>query len=295
MRCKNPVTIKKNLDPALYPNGLEVPCGKCFNCRIQKRSEWSLRMLHELDNHADSCFITLTYSDNNLLANRTLAKPHLQLFFKRLRRSLGDVKIRYYACGEYGDKTNRPHYHAIIFGLSLRDEDKLRVMNAWPHADWSVPSIRRQSFGLAEPDSIRYVAQYIDKKLSGVEEKKINGQGRISPFRLCSLGLGGSYCDSNSEQIASGQVLTYRGTPVSVPRYYLKRLGLDTELLKEHAYYTACEEVEKHTGLNIHPDVLKYEYIDDRLLRSYLKGVKESREQNDRNLKAKKGMRSSTL
>ena len=77
-------------------------------------------------------------------------------------------KIRYFACGEYGDRTARPHYHAIVFGLSLSSDDKQMVKDSWPFCDWSNCSIARNSFGMAEPDSISYVAQYIDKNLVAI-------------------------------------------------------------------------------------------------------------------------------
>ena len=82
-------------------------------------------------------------------------------FFKRLRKQYAKrsngIKLRYYACGEYGDRYGRPHYHAIVCGLSLRDEDKALVRLSWPFG--------LCHFGTATPDSISYVCQYIDKKV----------------------------------------------------------------------------------------------------------------------------------
>jgi len=129
MQCTNPVRLfrvrtkfgYKQINPSEYPDGLLVPCGKCMHCRVAKRREWSLRMLHELDEHEDSIFITLTYDEDNVPENMSLRKADLQKFFKRLRKALGDRTIKYFACGEYGDKTERLHYHSIIFGLSLKD------------------------------------------------------------------------------------------------------------------------------------------------------------------------------
>lgn len=40
---------------------------------------------------------------------------------KVVRRRFPDDRIRFFAAGEYGDKTFRPHYHAILFGLHLHD------------------------------------------------------------------------------------------------------------------------------------------------------------------------------
>ena len=67
-------------------------------------------------------------------------------------------------------KTERPHYHLIIYGLGLNIEDRTLIMDAWPYCDWSNSHIRNKSFGLVEPDSVRYVAQYIDKNLQEIKQ-----------------------------------------------------------------------------------------------------------------------------
>ena len=175
MQCTAPITIKLKNRWVDAPNHfnkenmaeLIVPCGKCLACKISKVREWSVRMLHELSSHEDSSFITLTYQNEFLPENGSLKKTHLQLFFKRLRKAIHPKKIRYYAVGEYGDITMRPHYHIILFGLGLRVEDKKCVMDAWPYTNWSIDSIRSKAFGLVEPDSIQYVAKYVHKQYSG--------------------------------------------------------------------------------------------------------------------------------
>ena len=78
MKCLKPILLQKNVDRSLYPDGLEVPCGKCLACRITKRREWSLRMFHELHYHKDSSFVTLTYDDCNIPHSGSLIKSDLQ-------------------------------------------------------------------------------------------------------------------------------------------------------------------------------------------------------------------------
>ena len=136
MRCTSPVRIqiknKRGIPDTRYPDGLEVPCGKCMACRQQKRKEWSMRVLHESTEYRNECFTTLTYSDDNLPENGSLVKRDLQLFFKRLRKALPpSQKIRYFACGEYGDTYFRPHYHTILFNLGLGEADQDIINNAW--------------------------------------------------------------------------------------------------------------------------------------------------------------------
>ena len=98
-----------------------IPCGRCIGCRLQRRKSWADRAVQELPYHDSNLFVTLTYNDDNIPYNKayddsgniimteTLCKKDLQDFWKRLRKYLeryGD-KIRYFACGEYGENTFR--------------------------------------------------------------------------------------------------------------------------------------------------------------------------------------------
>ena len=130
MNCINP----KKLQPKGHPETITVGCGKCLSCRIAKRKEWSTRLWHELAYHNKSVFLTLTYDDYNVPDNESLRLKDLQLFFKRLRKSLYKAdfpRIKYFACGEYGNMTARPHYHSIIYGLGLDRESKRMVIDNW--------------------------------------------------------------------------------------------------------------------------------------------------------------------
>jgi len=283
MQCLKPITLF-HVGKVFYPDGLVVPCGKCFGCRIKKREEWSLRMLHELPYHKKSVFLTLTYSDENLPDAMSLQKRDLQNFFKRIRKNYS-TPIKYFACGEYGDYTIRPHYHAIVFGLGLNPTDKELVKSCWKNCDWSVRSIAKNSFGLVEADSIRYVSQYIDKKLSGEEARDFYGD-RSPVFCLQSKGLGRRYAEDNKQQIINNGYLTHNGSKNSIPRYYINRLGIDTEPLKSIAKDKQCDNVEKTTGIYISPEELyAFATSEENLL--YITSEKDKREQIGLNLNAK--------
>lgn len=92
-----------------------IPCGKCEGCRADQAMEWGIRITHEAQMHDRNCFITLTYDDDHIPVDGKINRRDPQLFVKRLRKH-SDRKIRYFLTGEYGETTNRPHYHAIIFG-----------------------------------------------------------------------------------------------------------------------------------------------------------------------------------
>ena len=97
---------------------VHLPCGKCLGCRVDKARTWAIRCLHESQMHDANSFITLTMSDEHL---HDICKDDLQRFFKRLRKALGGKRVSYYAVGEYGELSRRPHYHALVFGWFPHD------------------------------------------------------------------------------------------------------------------------------------------------------------------------------
>lgn len=133
------------------------PCGQCFNCRINKARAWVVRLRLELYDHTEASFVTLTYNNFYLPNNFNLFPKDLQLFFKKLR-SRTKKKIRYYYCGEYGERTGRPHYHVCLFGM---DETwKKDIESAWTIKGYPLGNVH---IGDLSKDSIRYVAGYCMK------------------------------------------------------------------------------------------------------------------------------------
>lgn len=125
--------------------------------------------MHEAQMHEDNCFLTLTYDNEHLPADGSVDVRHFQLFMKRLRKRVG--KVRYYHCGEYGEKNWRPHYHALLFGYDFGDKRPFRVINGntiytsdllrslWPFGFSSI--------GAVTFESAAYVARYVMKKVNG--------------------------------------------------------------------------------------------------------------------------------
>lgn len=171
-------------------SGLYVPCGKCVLCLSQRRNEWSHRLqLHSYGYTSMPLFVGLTYEDENLrygVESPTLLKADLQLFFKRLKENYGlyDSGFSYFACGEYGDKYNRPHYHALLFGFDELSE--LYEMN-WlkAHQDlrqvWKLGNV---DIGRAAWSGVHYVTKYVLKYDGAAYD------GVVKPFMLCSNGIG---------------------------------------------------------------------------------------------------------
>lgn len=195
------------VDPKEVPlseNELLLPCGHCIGCRLDYSRKWADRMMLELDHSKKGIFVTLTYNNKHVPMTEisyngelcefgalTLDKRDLQLFFKRLRKKFKDKEIRYYAAGEYGSNTERPHYHAIIFGLSLEDLKNLKFykLNKLKQPIYISPelnevwSIRKKRFFDDEEEfydpigfvtvaavtweTCAYVSRYVQKKVFG--------------------------------------------------------------------------------------------------------------------------------
>lgn len=108
----------------------------------------------------------MTYSPENLPKGGTLVPKHAQLFLKKLRKKIAPKKLRYYLCGEYGDESGRPHYHAALFGLGI-DSSQL-VNEAWGLGHTYLGDLTRES--------AQYVAGYVTKKMTNKNDKRLNGR-----------------------------------------------------------------------------------------------------------------------
>lgn len=213
---------------------IQVPCGKCISCLSDKANEWAFRCVLEASQHDKNCFITLTYAESPV----TLVKKDLQDFIKRLRSAIYPVKIRYFACGEYGSKGKRPHYHIIIFGWCPDDlqfffkSGKENIyLSDFVRDIWGKGHI---SIGTVTLDSARYVAKYL-QKLQKIDDDL------LPPFVLMSLkpGIGLSAFNENSLETDS---IYLNGKRRKVPRYFLdkcEQAGFDVSFLKFKRLETA--------------------------------------------------------
>lgn len=162
---------------------IEIPCGQCIGCRLDHAREWASRCMVEASKFESNYFLTLTYDDQHIhtsfygdrqngeaVPDFTLYKKDLQDFWKRLRSSSGQ-KIRYFACGEYGDSTFRPHYHAIVFNLQLDDLQRFGGSSEFPTFTseylskvWKLGHVLVAEVSF---DTCSYVARYVTKKATG--------------------------------------------------------------------------------------------------------------------------------
>lgn len=228
MACNRPFSIKDK-----QGNIVTVPCGWCRQCRIDKRNEWTMRLAFDVSANS-GCFITLTYDSLYLPHDAGLHKEHLQKFFKRFRTNLyrGNYpkKIKYYAVGEYGELGTqqdvngtgfgRPHYHAIVSGISPLAAQKF-VRDSWQLGFIMVKA--------AEVGSIRYVLKYLDKELHGKKELALKYGALQPPFAVMSKGIGIDYLRKNSDVIDYFDGVPFNGSIRPIPRYYLDHFDFQHE------------------------------------------------------------------
>lgn len=207
--------------------GEPCPCGKCPKCIVRITDDWIFRVLQQ-DKVADSVhWVTFTYDDAHLPRSSnglaSLCKRDLQLYFKRLRKTqpFGAKPIKYFGCGEYGSRYQRPHYHVVIFNsnphdieISWHDSDAVMIGNVF---------IDPRPFDAA---AVAYTCGYMNKKRVVPLHRR---DDRLPEYRLMSTGLGLNYLSDNivnyhTDDYSRGYVTLPGGKRSALPRYYVKKM-----------------------------------------------------------------------
>lgn len=262
--------------PTFYDTSLiewiDIPCRKCLGCREAYARQWAIRAQLEAVYFPDtSWFVTLTYDEQHLpwayddFSLPTVRKRDWQLFMKRLRKSFGSG-IRFLACGEYGEKTGRPHYHAVLFGVDFADLRPFRnkggnlyytsnkMAKLWPYGQHL---IARYEFHTGA-----YVAKYL-KKTGDVLDDEVKDP-REKPFLLASRNpaLGKRYLEEHMDEILqTDKICLPGGFITNPPNYFDYRLNIDNRSLsldiKARRRFLASLDV----GFDDTSDLDKYAYL----------------------------------
>lgn len=245
MKCTSPTPMTKTSD-SQYHHGKNHdgtlfyrPCGQCMACRISYAQQWAIRATHESQMHKENCFITLTYEEDT--PNMSLIPSDLSNFFRRLRYEKGK-NFKYLACGEYGTEGERPHYHALLFGLDFpRLKSQLVSENSSQCPElYDLWKLGHVSIGNLTPETCNYVAQYSVKKING-KNKDWHYKGRIPEFiRVSTGGIGKDYALRYSSEILNRGYVQYLNEPAPLPRYYEKLYEKNNLLTRE--YYERKEQ-----------------------------------------------------
>lgn len=253
-------------DEAVLAQVVQVPCGQCIGCRLDRSREWAMRCMHEASLYEENCFLTLTYDEDHVPEDGGLVKWHFQDFIKRLRSRYAERRIRYFHCGEYGERLGRPHYHAIVFNFDFMDKKFFKSTDAgdiwtsdvleslWPFGFGTVGAV---SF-----ESAAYVARYVLKKVTG--ERGAEHYWKVNPVtgelawvepEYCTMsrrpGIGKGWFDLFSGETYRDDTVVMRGEVMKPPRYYDKLFDVSSEdelrLIKRRRVQAARRHAENNT------------------------------------------------
>ena len=286
----------------LVTSFIPIPCGNCLGCRMDYARDWSARLMHELQMHdyKDCWFLTLTYDDDALMETfydpsvdrlrigadilgeacfwTNLDARDMTLFWKRLRKDFPDRKLVYYYAGEYGEKRQRCHFHAIVYDLPL-DPKELHPngVSELGHVTYRSDYLERKwqhgnvIVGRVTTESCAYVARYTLKKAKEMWQNDFTN--RVRPFVRMSRnpGIGKTYLEAHPEifDVSRFPIPTQKDKPFMCahPRYYLKYLKeVDEDRYNEikfdravagiSAYENACKNELPYL------DQLRYKELD---------------------------------
>jgi len=217
---------------------LELPCGQCIDCRVERSRQWAIRCVHEAQLHKRNCFITLTYDQVNVPPDGGLVVSDFQKFAKRLRKHSGP--FRFFHCGEYGELNKRPHYHALLFGLDF-SEDRIYLKDSGEGRLYLSPTLDRlwgkghSSVGDLTYESAAYVARYCVGKLTGEKGEKeyarFNSEtgevwGVRPPYVTMSRrpGIGSEWFAKFASDVFPSDEVVHKGRRFRPPRFYSEKL-----------------------------------------------------------------------
>lgn len=267
--------ITFTLSEAFVDLPVDVPCGQCIGCRLERSRQWAVRCVHELKSHERSCFLTLTYDPAHLPEGGTLVKKHVQDFLKRYRKRCG--QFRYFYCGEYGEDLHRPHYHMIVFGHDFDDKKIFRrgstplytsdlLSKLWPYGFSSI--------GEVTFESAAYVARYVTKKVTG-KGADDHYQGRLPEYVDMSRrpGIAKDFAVKFKDEILRDDSVICRGIEMKPPKYYEKIYDVfdpDTKIQLEENKYNRIQLAQRLDANRDHSperEIAREEFVKLTLLK----------------------------
>lgn len=243
---------------------VKIPCGQCIGCRQDRAKSWAIRCVHEASMFKENCFITLTFDEKHISKNYSLEKADFVKFMKRLRKKyFGNKKghVRYFHCGEYGEKYQRPHHHACLFGFDFKDKYLWDIRGGnrlyrskelealWPFGFCTIGDVTY--------DSAAYVARYVLKKITGEMAPDVY-QGRLPEYVTMSRrpGIGKMWIDKFHDEVKTYDLVWVRGNHFAkVPKYYDQQFELTDP--KEFANVKAQRIVSAKLNKNNTPERLQ--------------------------------------
>lgn len=282
---KSRIVFKKP-QHALVP--IQLPCGQCIGCKLQRSLMWAIRCVHESQLHTENSFLTLTYNDENLPQYGSLEKSHIPKFIRSLRKKHPGKTIRYFMCGEYGEQLKRPHYHICLFGhnfpdreIFLENEGILTYTSKTLEEQWQKGFC---TIGELNFDTAAYTARYITKKINGEMGKYHYDYGDLETGELITTlqkefttmsrrpGIAADWYSRYKNEVFPSDYLIYKNRKINVPRFYdnlYEIEGNDIEAIKIQRKKKGYKFRENNTPerLRVREKIKQLKF--DKLNRSY--------------------------
>lgn len=279
----------------LLINGEEVTvkCGKCLVCKRRKQMEWSIKLINEAKYHKTACFITLTFDNRILLDKQSRAskfganasfifninnsKDYFTKFIKRLRKHYKDKAISYFHIGEYGEKTKRPHHHAIIYGIDF-SEDRIEMERSKSgktqyHSQtlYNLWACGRVSIQDLNPHNTAYICQYSLKKFKNNE---LNKQYKtiMSFSNRNKMSVRWARRNQNRTNIIKGYLTDDENKKYRIPRSYLENFKNSDKILYKETYRQYEENL-----MNKFENISDKEYLEKMKIKEEILEIRTSK------------------
>jgi len=245
---------------------IQVPCGQCIGCKLERSRQWAIRCVHEASLYENNCFLTLTYNDQHLPPSNSLQPTHFQKFMKRFRKHHGP-NIRFFHCGEYGERYKRPHYHACIFNFDFNDKEIFKYEKTTETFLYTSKALEKlwpfgfSTVGELTFESAAYVARYVTKKITGKNEllklftytdfDTATGEvlnERIPEYTTMSRrpGIGKPWLDKYLTDVYPHDFVVLKGKKMRPPKYYDNQLQKADPFEHDHIKERRTENAKAH-------------------------------------------------
>jgi len=278
---------------------LTIPCGKCIGCKLERSRQWAIRCVHEADLHPENCFLTLTYNDEN--ACESLVKRDFVLFMKKVRKKYAPKKIRFFHCGEYGQRQctiekkpctacrrcgftgtsllGRAHHHTALFNHDFKDRCFWEIRNNIPlYTSKELEALWPYGYSIIGDvtwESAAYIARYCTKKITG-ENAELNYEGREPEYVTMSRrpGIAAAWYDKYKNDVYNyDQLIVRKGLICKPAKYYDKKYEIDAPRRLLHLKY---RREKQQNQLNNTPERLQIREIIKKIKIQKLKRTYES-------------------
>lgn len=229
-----------NSKNSLSGTPITLPCGRCMGCKLERSRQWAVRCKHEAQLHPENCFLTLTFDRANLPIDYSVHPRHMQLFFKKLRKSIFPKKVRFFLGAEYGELNFRPHYHIILFNHDFSDKTLYEKTERGDYLYTSKSLAKLWPYGLATLgavtfESAAYTARYATKKITGPKASDFYLREhpdhhficRVRPeFALMSRrpGIGADWIEKYKSDVYPSDEVIINEAKARPPRFYDQQL-----------------------------------------------------------------------